>query len=192
MKLVLSVRWVVWAAHGVGVAGAGILLWAFSFPGYAVFVAAGGLAVLGVAALLWVVGAQLSYGSGRTWPWWLPIAPVMAVVVLALLVTGVPLRARWALSRAAFETVVAEMPASTAATRFDRVDAPATIGGYRIISAYLVPGGVVFYEAHGAFFDDAGFAYLPGGPSPTLGNGSFESPTFRPLGGGWYRWTASW
>ena len=40
--------------------------------------------------------------------------------------------------------------------------------------------------------DDADFAYLPDGPNPSLENGSFESPAFKRLGGGWYSWTASW
>jgi hypothetical protein len=48
------------------------------------------------------------------------------------------------------------------------------------------------WHEDGAFFDDAGFAYLPEGPTASLENGSFESPVFRHLGGPWYRWTASW
>ncbi|MEV0807573.1 hypothetical protein [Micromonospora sp. NPDC050200] len=192
MHPVLAGRGVVWSAHGVAVGGAAILLWAFSVPGFSVLLAMTAAPVFGGAALLWVVGAQASHVAGRTWPWWLPVAPFMAVVVLALLVIGVPVRVRWALNREAFETVVAGLPRSTPATRFDRVEVPARVGGYGIRSACLVPGGVVFYEEHGAFFDDAGFAYLPGGPTSSLGNGSFESPTFRSLGGGWYGWTASW
>ncbi|WP_141715208.1 hypothetical protein [Micromonospora rhizosphaerae] len=192
MNPVTARRGVVCGAHVVAAGGAGCLLWAFSVPGVAVLLAAAAVAVLGVAVLLWTVGAQLSHSAGRTWPGWLPVAPAMAVVVLALLVTGVPLRARWALSRDAFETVVAELPQRRSATGFDRVRVPATVGSYRITTAYLVPGGVVFYEENGAFFDDAGFAYLPDGPTASLANGSFESPVFRPLGAGWYRWTASW
>ncbi|RZU76974.1 hypothetical protein EV384_5686 [Micromonospora kangleipakensis] len=192
MNPVAARRGVVWSAHGVGVGGAGCLSWAFSVPGFAVLIAMAAVAILGVAVVLWTVGAQLSHSAGRTWPWWLPLAPAMAVVMLVLLVTGVPLRARWALSRDAFEAVVAELPERSPATGFDPVPVPTTVGSYRITRAYLVSGGVVFYEENGAFFDDAGFAYLPDGPTPSLGNGSFESPVFRPLGGGWYRWTASW
>jgi hypothetical protein len=51
---------------------------------------------------------------------------------------------------------------------------------------------VIIYESTGLFFDDAGFAYLPHGPDDRLGNGAFEAPSFRSLGGGWYSWTASW
>ncbi|MEU4713265.1 hypothetical protein AB0F73_06325 [Micromonospora purpureochromogenes] len=192
MSLAASTRGVVWAAHAVGGCGALILLWAFSVPGFSVIVALTGLTVLALAAVLWTVGAQLSHRAGRTWPWWLLVAPLLAAVTLTLLLTRAPLHSRWELSRGAFETVVARLPEPTAATRFDRVEAPARIGSYRIRTAYLVPGGVIFYESNGAFFNDAGFAYLPGGPSPSLQNGSFESPMFWPLGGGWYGWTASW
>ncbi|MFI5484278.1 MULTISPECIES: hypothetical protein [Micromonospora] len=192
MDRVVARRRVVWAAHAVMAGGAAVLLWAFSVPGFSVLVALAGLAVLGVAALLWTVGAQLSHSAGRTWPWWLLVAPVLAVVTLALLVTRAPLHVRWELSRGAFESVVADLPEPTAATRRDPVEVPDRVGSYRIIRAYLVPGGVIFYEGTGAFFDDAGFAYLPGGPTPSLHNGSFESPSFQSLGDGWYRWTASW
>ncbi|MGS2615417.1 hypothetical protein ACVCAH_12960 [Micromonospora sp. LZ34] len=192
MDRVVARRRVVWAAHAVMAGGATVLLWAFSVPGFSVLVALAALPVLAVAALLWTVGAQLSHSAGRTLPWWLLVAPVMAVVTLALQVTRAPLHLRWELSRGAFESVVADLPEPTAATRFDRVEVPARVGSYRITGAYLVPGGVVLYEENGAFFDGAGFAYLPGGPSPSLHNGSFESPSFSPLGDGWYRWAASW
>jgi hypothetical protein len=48
------------------------------------------------------------------------------------------------------------------------------------------------YEATGDFLDDAGFAYLPDGPDPELGNGSFEVPQFVHLSGDWYSFTSSW
>ncbi|MBQ1028323.1 hypothetical protein [Micromonospora sp. C95] len=179
-------------AHAVGLCGAAVLLWAFSVPGVAVFSTLVGLAMLGVAALLWAVAAQLSHSAGRTWPLWLPIAPALAIVTLALLTTRAPLHARWEFSQDAFDRVVAELPKSSADTSFEPVKVPERIGGYRIISANLVPGGVILYGSNGAFFNDAGFAYLPDGPNPSLDHGGFESPVFRPLGDGWYRWTASW
>ncbi|MBM7785503.1 hypothetical protein [Tenggerimyces flavus] len=66
------------------------------------------------------------------------------------------------------------------------------MGSYEVIRVETVPGGVLFYEANGNLFDDAGFAYLPGGPTPELENGGFESPNYRHLGGPWYAFTASW
>lgn len=51
------------------------------------------------------------------------------------------------------------------------------------VIARIEPGGAIFYEAHRAGFDDAGFAYL---------NGPLESPRFSHLGGPWYSWSATW
>jgi hypothetical protein len=50
----------------------------------------------------------------------------------------------------------------------------------------------VTWEAIGSGLGDAGFAYLPDGPKPTLESGSFEAPSFKNLDGVWYSWTASW
>jgi hypothetical protein len=55
----------------------------------------------------------------------------------------------------------------------------------------VVPEGLIIFDRDGAFMDDAGFAYLPNGEFPP-GNGAFESPDFRALGGGWYAFTSSW
>lgn len=66
------------------------------------------------------------------------------------------------------------------------------LGLYQVTSVWRVEAGVLFYEKTGALSDDAGFAYLPDGPSPDVENGLFESPRFRRLGEGWYAWTASW
>ena len=56
-----------------------------------------------------------------------------------------------------------------------------------------IDGAWIVYETSGSgMFDDAGFAYLPAGPTDGLGEGSWESPRFVHLGGPWYSWTASW
>ncbi|MGK5741660.1 hypothetical protein [Micromonospora sp. URMC 103] len=193
MKLLAKRRRVVWAAHLVGVFGAAILLWAFSVPGFSVILAGVGLTVLAMSALIWTVGAQLSHSAGRTFPWWLPVAPVLAVVTVVLLVTRAPLHLRWELSRGPFQAVVDDLPPPEGTTGGrSYVTVPERIGTYRITSARHVPGGVIFFEANGAFFDDAGFAYLPDGPTGGMADGSFETPRFAALGDGWYRFTASW
>ncbi|MGI8686105.1 MAG: hypothetical protein ACR2MO_13635 [Acidimicrobiales bacterium] len=66
------------------------------------------------------------------------------------------------------------------------------LGSFEITHIDKVDNGLLFYEQTGNLFDDAGFAYLPAGPTPDLESGGFESPQFRSLGGGWYAWTASW
>lgn len=70
-------------------------------------------------------------------------------------------------------------------------EVPNSIGGFSLSRATVEPEGLVIFDKEGAFFDDAGFAYLPDGKFPP-GNGSFESPRFRSLGGGWYAFTSSW
>jgi hypothetical protein len=99
---------------------------------------------------------------------------------------------RWAASRDAFAAIVAGHPIPPAGSEWTPLTVPDRLGSYHIISASWVPGGAIFYEAHGNVFDDAGFAYLPGGPTAELDTVSFEGPRFRHLGGGWYRWTAGW
>jgi len=178
-----------WALHIVTLAAAACLLWAFSVPGFSFFLVFGAVPVLGLAGLAWVVWVVMFGVHRRRWSWSFLPAPMIVALVLALLAAGVPLQARWAMSRGAFEQAVATLPAGE---DWYLVPAPSTIGSYRIIAAYHVPGGVVFQEANGNLFDDAGFAYLPEGPTPALENGSFESPVFQHLGGAWYRWTASW
>ncbi|MET8832977.1 hypothetical protein ABZV78_03545 [Micromonospora sp. NPDC004540] len=118
---------------------------------------------------------------------------MIVVFVLALLVAGAPLQARWAMSRGAFEQVVATLPTTSPVSgEWSSVPVPSRIGAYRITAAYPVPGGVVFHDANGYLIDDAGFAYLPQGPTPDLKTPDFESPVFKHLGGAWYSWTASW
>jgi hypothetical protein len=69
---------------------------------------------------------------------------------------------------------------------------PERIGLYGVRDFETVPGGWIVYDESGSgLFDDAGFAYLPAGPTPDLGDGLWESPQFRHLGGPWYSWTAS-
>jgi hypothetical protein len=76
---------------------------------------------------------------------------------------------------------------------WEPVAVPSRIGSYSIDAAYRVPGGLIFKESQGSFFDDAGFGWFPAGPDRgVLENGSFERPEFTHLRGAWYAWTASW
>jgi hypothetical protein len=71
-------------------------------------------------------------------------------------------------------------------------DVPSRIGGYEIHGAESVADrGVLSYEATGAFIGDAGFARLPGGPTPAVVAG-MDTPRFRHLGGPWSAFTAGW
>ena len=128
-----------------------------------------------------VVAPRIDARAGRR------IAPVVMVVVLVLGCVGVPRQLRWAFSRSAFDQF-AEAYAADPDLR-----APDWLGSYRIIGGpYPVPGGFRLLSGTSGLFDDAGFAYLPNGPSADLGNGAWENPEFRHLSGPWYSWTASW
>jgi hypothetical protein len=182
-----------WALHTVVSIATACLLWAFSAPGFSFFLALGAVPVLCLAGVAWAVWVVMFGVRRRQWSWWFLPAPMIVVLALALLVAGAPLQARWAMSRSAFDQVVATLSITSTVgdERYD-VPVPSKIGAYRIIAAYRVPGGVVFQEANGYLLDDAGFAYLPEGPTPALENPDFESPVFKHLGGAWYSWTASW
>jgi hypothetical protein len=194
MKEIRAWHW--WTFHtamATAVAGG---TWAFSGPGFdalAAMVAGVAMLLLGAIWLAWLVTYRLRAGR---WSWGFVVAPLIVLAMLVALVAGVPRQVRWELSRPAFDRLVATLPAPSSESEsvWQPIAVPETIGSYRIVGAYRVEGGYVFYDRHGAFFDDAGFAYLPDGPSESLtaGDGSFEAPRFWPLGGGWYNWTASW
>lgn len=187
-----SAPWLIWAFHLVAAAVAGCVLWSLSYPGFDFYLlVASGWGSLAVAGfwLGWII--FVATRTGRLWRWFV-VGPIIGVLTVVLLAVGAPLQVRWAASRDAFAAVVAGHPIPPAGSEWTALPVPNQLGSYPIVFAYWVPGGAVFYEAHGNFIDDAGFAYLPAGPTAELNTGSFEWPRFRPLGGGWYHWTASW
>lgn len=170
-----------------------VLMWSMSVPG--VDLPTFGVAMLAIVCVGAVWGVRLigwaTAPVRRPRRRWL-IAPAMAAVTVVLLVVGVPVRARFEFARSDFDAYVAGLEAQGDFEKWVPIDAPENLGGFDILWAYQVGENVIIYEATGLFFDDAGFAYLPEGPDSRLGNGSFEAPSFRSLGGGWYAWTASW
>ncbi len=169
------------------------LLWSCSVPGFAYFLWLGSAALLAVGAFIWaarsisyLVARRRGRSDGRTS--WFLVAPVAGLLVLALILIDVPLRARWAVSRSGFETVVQEAKKDESFSSIGNQ----RVGLYQVLHVYSQGEAVIFYEKTGAFSDDAGFAYLPHGPFSGLENGGFERPEFWHLGGHWYAWTASW
>lgn len=164
-----------------------LLLWGFSGPGLGIFTV--GLALLGLAAfgVTWVVRVAAYAANGGRRFGIFALAPAVVVLVFVLLVTGVPAQLRWAVSRPAFDRVAVDLAVSPDTAT------PGRIGLYNVGHVENVPGGWIIYEDGGSgFVDDAGFAYLPAGPTADLGDGSWENPRFHHLGGPWYSWTASW
>lgn len=180
----------------VGLAGL-LLLISVSVPGVAFFSGLAAAYVLGIGAVVWVVRGLLfvlarrdgrAHGAAR----WFLVAPLGGLLVVALVLADVPLRARFSLSEAAFDRALELAPAETSLDEQEHFEVPDRIGSYRITDAYRQGDAVIFYERTGSLVDDAGFAYLPSGSFPELENGGFERPSFRHLQGDWYAWTASW
>ncbi|MER7281989.1 hypothetical protein ABT369_46915 [Dactylosporangium sp. NPDC000244] len=109
---------------------------------------------------------------------------------MVLLCTGAPFKMRWAASRSAFAAMVAGHPIPPSGSEWEDLAVPHRLGLYTITRAGWVPGGAIFFEAQGDVFYDAGFAYLPGGPTRDVETAMFESANFHHLGG-WYRWAGT-
>lgn len=173
-----------------------VALWACSVPGihYFPFVAGGWLILFG--AVVW--GARgLTYlaarwrATARGSAWWFTIAPAAGVVVLGLLVADVPLRVRWAFAHDDFAQAAELAPAPSPTGESVPFDVPRRVGGYAISQAVRVGDAVLFYEATGALFDDAGFAYVPNGRAEELSI-HVAVRELRSLGDDWYAFTATW
>lgn len=150
--------------------------------------------VLLLLGFAWVVrfAAHLLLGrGGARQPIAFLVAPVVVVVAAALVRLEVPLRLVFEPNRARFTEVAEQVVQEAAADPDAAGDVDRRIGPFELTRARVFDDGVVLFDAEGAFFDDAGFAYFPDGGLPE-GDGTFESPRFRSLGGGWYAFTSSW
>jgi hypothetical protein len=171
--------------HGLCALVAAAVLWSATVPGGTIVGFLVALFGIGSLLLVWVVRLGVVAARTRRLDRRFAVAPAGGVVLAVLLVTGAPLHARWAASKADFE----------GALRSDRVIAEPgeaeRLGAYRVLAIEDVGGGTVFTLDGGGFLD-GGFAYLPDGPAAVVAARRFESPEFVPLGDGWYRWTSSW
>jgi len=161
-------------------------LWLFSGPGVPTIPVLAALAVLSVFGLTWLGLVYSARRGGRPLTWY-GVAAALTTIVFLLVMLQVPRHARWAASQQAFDLFAAEVAANPHAP------VPPSIGWYDVDNLRHVDGGWIIYETTGSgMLDDAGFAYLPAGPTNSLGDGSWENPRFVHLGGPWYTWTASW
>jgi hypothetical protein len=162
------------------------ILWIFSGPGLNLLLALGAVGILSVFGLGWIILVVAARRAGRPLIWY-GVAAGLTIVSFLLIAVHVPRHARWAASRPAFDQLALDIAADPHAT------VPGIVGWYHIDNLRFVPGGWIVYEPLGhGLSDDAGFAYLPAGPTADLGDGSWENPRFWHLGGPWYSWTASW
>jgi hypothetical protein len=171
-----------------------IVLWAFSFPGVHFIAVIPCIWIVAIATITWAVRGVTylvarRHGTASGSAWWFALAPLGAVVLGALLSASVPLRLRWELSKPAFDDAVEEVRSDPEGwSTWTR----GRIGMYTVNVVRVVPQGILFYDDVGSFIDDAGFAYLPEGPSDDMVSGVFENPQWFALGDHWYAWTASW
>ncbi|GIG67170.1 hypothetical protein [Phytomonospora endophytica] len=178
-----------WVLHGALAILTVLALLAFSSPIAdltLLFFAVPGFFAAGLGWFVLVLGAR------RTWRAF--VGPAVVVALLAVLFAEVPRQVRWAMSRPAFDELVAAWAAPAASTT------PATVGwsgkrqvgAYEVITVSPVVGGYVFILSGGGFSDDTGFAYLPSGPSAALEGDGYDPDRFHPLGDHWYVWFDAW
>lgn len=180
--------------HGILVATGVVVLWAFSFPGVHFLAVVPCIWIVGLAAVTWVVRGITYFvsrqrGTHAGHATWFAVAPLGALVLGLMLSANLPLRFRWEISKGAFDDAARDVQSDPDAWSGWN---PRRVGTYKINVVRVVPEGILFYDNVGALFDDAGFAYLPNGPSDDMANGSFENPQWFALGDHWYAWTASW
>lgn len=179
--------------HAVlGLLGVG-LMWVVSLPGVPLVPLMGLGWLVALGALIWAIklavhGRRCHRGDTPAAGRWFLLAPAGGLLVVAVLVSGLAFDARWAVSRASFnEAAIAATDPARSTT------APGRVGLYRVLGEPLVIDDGVFFHhpLGGGVFDDAGFAYLPGGPTPEV-EASFESLRVQQIEGSWYRWWSSW
>ncbi|MER6577235.1 hypothetical protein [Nonomuraea sp. NPDC001023] len=144
-----------------------------------------GLALFVGTAVVWVarfaVGLLRSDGRPglrRHWVRW-TAAPLMGVIVTALVLTGAPFNARFALSEPGLEQFARTVAADTGAVRREEQ----WVGLFPLTSIERVPGGARFLASDTGFIDRYGFAWLPGGAPAEESHSEYTH-----LEGPWYVW----
>ena len=197
------------------VVAAAVWIWATAVAGLRFYGALGAIGSFLAIAIVWfgiliVMILHLATGTierpGVNAAVPLLVVPLIGVALVVLTVTRLPVRARFEFARSDFDAYATEVLAaaegnpavgdpwlSPADPGFDvvRPDAPPSLGGISVSRVRVVPEGVLIFDDVGAVVYLAGYAYLPDGRLPA-GDGAFESPRFRSVGGGWYTFTSSW
>lgn len=181
---------------GGAAVGAAAGLWASSLPGSSLLLVVGAVLAWIAAGAGWLllVGSRVfgrSRWLSRPRMWGVVVAPILVVATVGLVASDAPLRARWSLSRDAFDTVVENGGGNL--RLYQRIDLPAPrrLGLYRVAEAYQLGDGVfVVVDGGGGLMSIQGFAHLPTGPNPVL-EAQYEGVDFHALGDDWYVWGAS-
>ena len=161
------------------------ILYDASNPGFMTVVSLPALAIWGWIAIAWVV-RLVQWIRGTSALRSVLVPPLVAVVVIVLCASNVPLHLRFAASRAAFDASRA-----TEASKPKPMEGTSWIGLYEICGDETIGVPVVLVDCLGSgLVDDAGFAYFPPGTTVDLNEAERESTTYTDLGGGWWAWTA--
>ncbi len=163
------------------------ITWAGSYPDGGLVAALVAVLLVGLTGLAWLVLATSELLRRR-----IPLAVTMTVIPM-LVIGGagvaarieLPLLARFALSRPAFDQVIADRGEAGPGA-----PCPSRIGSYRILSCRTIGSDTYFTERGGSFLNSVGFVYLPDGapadpPSTT-------SITYGQLRGPWYTFVEAW
>lgn len=165
------------------------MLWAGSYPSGSLVV---GLLAAGLAVLTAVLGLiHIIAGLVARRVQLVAITTGIAVALIGGAAFAarieLPLLARFALVRPAFERVVAERLAADEGVE----PCPSWIGTYRISNCRTIGSATYFTERDGGFLNGVGFAYLPDGlpAAPPTAGGSI---TYGQLRGPWYWYNEAW
>jgi len=158
--------------------------------------------VLGLTWVVWalvelVLGIRARSFRRRRWQW-LVASALVVVVTAALVVTSLPLKARFALSESRLDDAVSDvLLVPVTGTAPTAQDAESTRLGSRCVALFCfdsiaVVGDDVYFSSSSGIFGEAGFAYSDDGyPVPNDGGTGGSGWTFEELGDGWYSFYVS-
>jgi hypothetical protein len=170
-----------WGFHALCLAVAVVWLWESSYPGYTISWYLVSLAVLALGAA-WIAWVAFFVARERRFSPWLVVAPVGAALLVGMFVASLPLKTRWAMSEPDFTASLASPPSDSQVDSDGVLIEPLRLGSYWIVSVSADKDGTWFEEQVGNLCGSAGFANLPRGLSPDLGNGTGVVS----LGNSWY------
>lgn len=171
------------AAGLLSVAAATVLTVAATFPRGHFELALWGIGLFGLAGVAWLVSGVLALAV-RRFNVALLLPPVLFALMVGLDRSDLPLRARFAVARPAFENAVAARGEAGPGA-----PCPRRIASYGI-GPCVTEGSITRFYTGGGFLDAVGFAYAPDGvPASTGGEGSVD---YELLTGPWYTFSQSW
>ena len=163
------------------------IAWAGSYPDGGLVAGLVAVMLVALTGLAWLILA-ISELARRT------ISLAVTMTLIPVVIIGgagfasrieLPLLARFALSRPAFDQVIADRGEAGPGA-----PCPTRIGSYRILSCRTIGSDTYFTERDGGFLNSVGFVYLPEGAPTDPPTGT--SITYGQLRGPWYTFVEAW